>query len=128
MVASIFFDFALPNATTWFFFSFLLALAVFFRFDRPLALRNWDLLTLYMLVPGLLLLLEAHALQGLLPAGHRDVLHTSLKSADELQEYLIPIRDRSRSRLIVGYVWLIAGSGYFFARSLFDLGLESARL
>ena len=69
MVASIFFDFSLPNAATWFYFSFLLALALFYKFDRLLSLRNWDLLTLYLIVPGLLCLQEAHALRNLIGSG-----------------------------------------------------------
>src|SRR5215470_1544885 len=56
---SIFFDFNLPNATTWFYFSFLLAVALFFKFSRWLSMRNWDVVTLFMLVPGFLLLQEA---------------------------------------------------------------------
>src|SRR5438477_4029804 len=53
---SIFFDFNLPNATTWFYFSFLLAVALFFKFSRLLSVRNWDVVTVFLLVPGLLLL------------------------------------------------------------------------
>ena len=55
--ASIFFEFNLPNATTWFYFSFLLAVALFFKFSRLLSVRNWDVVTVFLLVPGLLLLL-----------------------------------------------------------------------
>src|SRR6516164_3444132 len=54
--ASIFFEFNLPNPTTWFYFSLLLAIALFFKFTRLLSVRNWDVLTLFLLVPGLLLL------------------------------------------------------------------------
>src|SRR5438132_14245155 len=57
--ASIFYDFNLPNATTWFYFSLLLAVALFFKFSRLLSVRNWDVLALFLLVPGLLLLQEA---------------------------------------------------------------------
>src|SRR5437667_1953374 len=56
---SIFFDFNLPNATTWFYFSLLLAVALFFKFSRLLSIRNLDLLSLFLPVPGLLLLLES---------------------------------------------------------------------
>jgi len=45
VVASIFFEFSLPNAATWFYFSFLLANAVFFKFDRFLSFRNWDVVS-----------------------------------------------------------------------------------
>src|SRR4029077_838489 len=57
--ASIFLSINLPNATTWFYFSGLLALALFFKFSRLLSVRNWDVLTLFLLMPGLLLLLES---------------------------------------------------------------------
>jgi hypothetical protein len=59
MSDSIFFDINLPNAATWFYFSALLAIALFFKFTRLLSVRNWDVLTLYLLVPGLLLLIES---------------------------------------------------------------------
>jgi hypothetical protein len=55
---SIFFNFELPTATTWFYFSLLLAVALFFKFSRLLSMRNLDLLSLFLPVPGLLLLLE----------------------------------------------------------------------
>ena len=40
MLASIFFDFNLPNAATWFYFSLMLAVALFLRFNRFVSLRN----------------------------------------------------------------------------------------
>ena len=58
MSASIFFDFNLPNATTWFYLSSLLAVALFFKFNRLLSIRNLDVLTLFLLVPALLLIQE----------------------------------------------------------------------
>jgi hypothetical protein len=57
---SIFLRFNLPNATSWFYFSLLLAVAIFFKFSRLLSVRNLDVLTLFLLVPGLLLLQESH--------------------------------------------------------------------
>jgi hypothetical protein len=56
--SSIFFEISLPNAASWFYFSGLLAVALFFKFSRLLSVRNSDVLTLFLLVPGLLLLLE----------------------------------------------------------------------
>src|ERR1700694_1558340 len=56
---SIFLDFNLPNPTTWFYFSFLLAVALFFKFARVLSMRNWDVATIFLLVPGMLFLQEA---------------------------------------------------------------------
>lgn len=58
---SIFWEFNLPNPTTWFYFSLLLGIALFFKFTRLLSVRNWDVLTMYLPVPGLLLLLQPAA-------------------------------------------------------------------
>jgi hypothetical protein len=55
---SVFTAFNLPNATTWFYFSALLAVALFFKFSRFLSVRNWDVLSLFLLVPGLLLVTQ----------------------------------------------------------------------
>jgi hypothetical protein len=124
--ASIFLDFTLPNSATWFYFSFLLAVAVFFRFDRLLALRNWDLIALYLIVPGLLLIQEAHALQSLVPASQREAF---IRSANVESDRLPPEAERllrqAHSVLTAGYIWLVVGSGYFFMRAIFDLGLEN---
>jgi hypothetical protein len=56
--ATIFVDFDLPNPTTWFYFSLLLAVALFVKFSRLLSIRNLDVLSMFLLVPGLLLVLE----------------------------------------------------------------------
>src|SRR5947209_16645957 len=55
---SIFWNFNLPNASTWFYLSLLLAVALFFKFSRLLSVRNVDVITLFLLVPGMLLLFE----------------------------------------------------------------------
>jgi hypothetical protein len=52
---SVFTDISLPNSTTWFYFSGLLAVALFFKFGRIFSLRNLDVLTLYLFAPGLML-------------------------------------------------------------------------
>ena len=91
---SIFLDFNLPNATTWFYFSLLLAIALFVKFSRLLSMRNWDVLTLFLLVPGLLILQQAHGAETL-----------------------------SEKWLWSGYLWLFCGSLYFFVRCLLDLTL-----
>jgi hypothetical protein len=85
--SSIFFDIELPNATTWFYFSALLAVALFFKFNRLLSIRNSDVLSLFLPMPGFLLLAQ----EGVSP--------------------------------FWGYVWLLAASGYFLLRCLFDLTL-----
>ncbi len=84
---SIFLDINLPNATTWFYFSALLAVALFFKFTRLLSVRNGDVLSLFLLMPGLLLLLEGGGAS------------------------------------FWGYLWLLAASGYYLLRCLFDLTL-----
>ena len=43
------------NDPTWFYLSFLLLVGVFFRFSRLWAVRNFDLLSLLLITPGLLL-------------------------------------------------------------------------
>ena len=111
MLASIFLDFNLPNAATWYYFSLLLVVGLFLKFGRLFSLRNWDLLTLFMLVPGFLLLQEAHAL---LFSAKEDGFDPALKAK---------ITARGETLLFFGYVWLIAGSGYWFARCLLDLAL-----
>ncbi len=55
---SIFFEIELPNATTWFYFSALLAVALFFKFNRLLSIRNGDVLSLFLPMPGFLLLAQ----------------------------------------------------------------------
>jgi hypothetical protein len=56
--ASIFVDVNLPNPPTWSYFSGLLAVALFFKFSRLLSVRNLDVLTLFLPVPGFLLLVQ----------------------------------------------------------------------
>src|SRR5262249_21028844 len=57
--SSLFLQFQLPNAPSWFYLSLLLGVALFFKFSRFLSIRNWDTITLFLLVPGLLLLIQA---------------------------------------------------------------------
>jgi len=98
--SSIFLDFHLPNAATWFYFSLILAVSLFFQFTRVLSLRNLDLLALFLLAPGFLILQEAHSL---------------LASNARVSQ--------GKRELLIGYGWLLAASAYWFGRTLFDLGL-----
>src|SRR5438270_981213 len=105
MIASIFFDFSLPNAATWFYFSFLLAHAIFFKFDRLLSLRNWDLFTLYLLVPGLLFLQEAHAIQANLPPEFRhNIPRSPFAETDRVPVQIEEDYERSQNLLLIGYI------------------------
>ena len=58
VTASVFFDLDLPNAVTWFYFSALLAVGLFVKLNRLLSIRNLDVLTLFLPMPGLLLLTD----------------------------------------------------------------------
>ena len=53
-MSDILFHYYAVNPTTWFYLSSLLAIALFFKFNRPLSVRNIDLVALVMLAPGLL--------------------------------------------------------------------------
>jgi hypothetical protein len=94
--SSIFLDFRLPTAASWFYFSLFITVALFFQFTRLLSLRNLDLLMLFLLVPGFLLLQEAATL------------------TDEAAQ---------RRERAVGYAWLLVGSLYWFVRAIIDLAL-----
>jgi hypothetical protein len=54
-----FLHFEPPDAPTWFCLSLLLAVALFFKFSRFLSVRNLDVVLLFLLVPGLLLLIDS---------------------------------------------------------------------
>src|SRR5262245_11949391 len=132
---SIFFDFNLPNATTWFYFSFLLAVALFFKFSRLLSVRNWDVVTVFLLVPGLLLVLQARpsttpleknpalavvSLVGTAGGGTLPLPAAGLTSVGGLAR---ATELTSPSLLWLGYLWLLCGSAYLVVRCLFDLAL-----
>ncbi len=97
MSSSIFLEFRLPDSPTWYYFSFLLIVALFFQFNRLLSLRNWDLLALFLFGPGFLLILEANRL----------VIWADYERAD---------RER-----VFGYAWLLGASAVWFVRCLLDL-------
>ena len=66
MLRTILINYEDPSPTTWFYLSFLLALAGFFKFSRFWSLRNLDLVTLLLLTPGALLVIEGKVLGGLI--------------------------------------------------------------
>src|SRR5947209_2421181 len=132
---SLFLEFNLPNATTWFYFSFLLAVALFFKFSRLFSIRNWDVVTLFLLVPGLLVI------QGSRPQPAPAPQHPAILVAGLVGQAALPSDPaltlsqlagfahgsapalEARRWLWYGYLWLLAGSGYFFCRCLLDLAL-----
>jgi len=137
LIASIFSDFNLPNATTWLYFSLLLAIALFFKFTRLLSMRNWDVLALFLLVPGLLLLQEAvttfpsressaplDAARLVASAGQAlAVPNLGASSAGVVASASAPIWKAQSSPLRIGYLWLFCGSALFLIRCLVDLAL-----
>ncbi len=48
-------EFQLPNGVTWFTFALLLMFIAFFRFNRVWSLRNWDIVLVFLISPGLIL-------------------------------------------------------------------------
>lgn len=97
MASSIFFQFSLPNSVSWYYFSFVLTVTLFFQFTRVFSLRNLDLLALFLFAPGFLLLQE----------GNQSLAADELAAAKRLR--------------YVGYGWLLAASLWWFVRAQFDL-------
>ena len=97
MLASIFWDFTLPNSSTWFYFSLVLAVALFYQFTRLVTLRNFDLLALFLFVPGFLFIQDANAIAG----RHGD----------------------DRPARYAGYGWLLGASLVWFIRCLVDFAV-----
>src|SRR5437667_351330 len=117
----------LPHAATWFYFSLLLAVALFFKFTRLLSVRNWDVLTVFLLVPGLLLLQESRpntataekhpatavaSMVGNL-AGQTALPAASVTGAAALAKTSEVVPPRARW---FGYLWLLIGSTYLLLR------------
>ena len=129
---SIFLDFHLPNATTWFYFSFLLAIALFFKFSRLLSVRNLDVVMIFLLVPGLLVVqasrpqpgrAEKDAVQIAAMVAHGTCPESAVALATPLAQFTQqygPAMERQHW-LWLGYGWLLLGSVYFFCRCVFDL-------
>ncbi len=129
----IFLDFNLPNPTTWFYFSFLLAMAAFFKFARLMSVRNLDVVMVFLLVPGLILVQAArpHPIPiEQQPAVQLTALIGQAALADAPGTLATPIARVVQQSgpaleaplwLKYGYIWLLLGSVYFFCRCLFDL-------
>jgi hypothetical protein len=118
VATSIFLDFTLPNSTSWFYFSLFLTVSLFFNFHRPFLSRNWDLLALFLFVPGFLFVQESHVLEAVTP-GRLPPASTSVEEPTALK---IDREDTIRNRTsFLGYLWLIAASGYWLIRCLVDL-------
>lgn len=124
---SIFLDFNLPNGTTWFYFSVLLAVALFFKFSRLVSIRNLDILTIFILMPGLLLIQQAHQAQlqatGVLVAGGTELSSASgTAGLAGLASTFLTVGLALPSAWY-GYLWLLGGSAFLLFRCLLDLAL-----
>ncbi|MCS7044918.1 MAG: hypothetical protein NZO58_01040 [Gemmataceae bacterium] len=139
---SLFLDFNLPNATTWFYFSFLLSVSLFFKFGRLLSMRNWDVVTIFLLVPGLIFIQPPRPTPLLTSRGLVDPRHPTLQIARltaggtigawqggiTAVGSLAEVADADWAPmpapwLWYGYLWLMVGSLYFLCRCLVDLAL-----
>ena len=90
-MSSIFLEFQLPNSPTWFYFSIFITIAFFLNFPRLLCQRNWDLLLLFIFMPGFLFLEQAR--QNESTNGYR----------------------------LAGYIYLLSASGIWLVRCFLDL-------
>src|SRR5262245_53279820 len=132
---STFLDFNLPNPTTWLIFSFLLAIALFFKFSRILSVRNLDVVMIFLLAPGLILV-QATRMQPT-PEGELPVTYVAALVGQEAAAPTPAALMTNAARftqqtgqtlenvrwLWWGYLWLLVGSVYFFCRCLLDLTL-----
>lgn len=143
---AIFLDVQLPSATTWFYMSLGVVIAVFFRFRRAWQLRNWDLLLLFILVPPLLTLREAQDHRDRQAAVWRQ---QAVRFAATLQVAGAMMDAPARTGMVVlfpadfaglgdhlaaaatptdrsvfrAYLWLLIGTAVLWLRCLIDLAL-----
>jgi hypothetical protein len=110
---TVFLDFKL-SGTTWFYCSLILAVGLFFKFGRLLSVRNWDVISLFLLVPGLLLLQEAQS---------RDKEAVKRHETPEAGDNGTALAAQAEKLRGIAYVWLLCGSGYFLLRCFVDLAL-----
>jgi hypothetical protein len=106
----------------------ILAVALFFKFTRLLSMRNWDVVTVFLIVPGQLLLQEAHTQMAAQAAGNFGNIAQGISSPisglsgmGAMAVVLDPVGPARPMRF--GYLWLLCGSAYFLARCFIDLAL-----
>jgi hypothetical protein len=121
-----FLQFHEPDAATWFYLSLAAAVAVYVRFNRLWSLRNWDVLSLFLIVPGLLAAGEVERWMREAPppavadesASAQAPAPPPPSEAERLQE------NPERLQLHrFSYIWLFAVAGYFLFRCLLDFAL-----
>ena len=123
-----FLEFRELDSATWFYLSFLLSVAVFFRFSRFFSLRNWDLITLFLLIPGLLAtaqvetFLKQHPIAEPAAAASSHVVGVEQQvKQDESSVALLAQSPDWQQLKQFGYLWLFAVSAYFVLRCFIDL-------
>ncbi len=92
-MSEILFQYQRVNPTTWAYLASLLMIALYFKFNRLWSVRNWDLASLILLAPALLMV--QYGLE-----------HSS--------------SDRAKAVEHAGYIWLFVVSGLFLLRLLLD--------
>lgn len=98
-------DFQRLSGTTWLLASLLLSITLYFQFTRFFSLRNWDIISLSLLAPGLILATNVD----------RQLNRTTATPTQMVTDLAQDARP--------GYVWLLAVSTYFLLRALADLFL-----
>ena len=119
--------------TTWAFLSSLLMLALFFKFNRFWSVRNFDLVLIVFLVPGILLVDHGMQLQTRIPdvpAAPVDSAVTGTErgqgtfakdeTATRIESNLEKLRETSRAYQRTGYYWLLSVCLVFLIRMLID--------
>jgi hypothetical protein len=93
-VSEILFQYEPVKPTTWAYLASLLVIALYFKFNRVLSIRNWDLIGLILFAPALLMV--QHGMR-----------HAEGDNTARLVQH-------------IGYVWLFTVSGLFMLRLLLD--------
>src|SRR5688572_1456220 len=96
-MSEILYQYEQVNPTTWVYLASLLVIALYFKFNRGLSVRNWDLVGLILLAPALLMVRYGldHGING-----------AEADAAEQVEHF--------------GYVWLFSVSGLFMLRLLLD--------
>jgi hypothetical protein len=93
-MSEVLFQYEPVKPTTWAYLASLLVVALYFKFNRVLSIRNWDLIGLILFAPALLMVQH----------GER---HAEGDHAAKLLQH-------------IGYIWLFSVSGLFMLRLLLD--------
>ena len=96
-MSEILYEYEQVNPTTWAYLASLLVVALYFKFNRVFSVRNWDLVGLILLAPGLLM------------------VHYGLENGADAEAGDAALRVEQ-----FGYIWLFSVSGLFMLRLLLD--------